>query len=155
MNLLQHFQCSDMSIEWYKASNTNVCYLTYAFGKIPSSILKRLLYVRKSVKSHRLQYAAKVARDLVLNVRHHCIQMGGIDCWKDMSKLTVVGFSLGAHIASQTCINLFEFTGEKVGKLIGEQLTLIHLVHLLLLILLSKFIRFLSKVSIQLASVGL
>lgn len=150
MNLLQHFQCSDMFIEWYRASNTNVCYLTYAFGKIPSSILKRLLYVRKSVKSHRLQYAAKVARDLVLNVRHHCInRMGGIDCWKDMSKLTVVGFSLGAHIASQTCINLFEFTGEKVGKLIGEQLTLIHLVHS------SKFIRFLPKVSIQRASVEL
>lgn len=86
--------------------------------------MKRLLYVKNLVKTHRLQYAAKVARDLVLNVRNRCIRDGGIDCWKDMSKLTVVGFSLGAHIASQACIDLYECTGEKVGKLIGEKIRL-------------------------------
>lgn len=73
------------------------------------------------IKSHRLQYAAKVGRDLVLNLRLHCIELGYVECWKPMSELTVLGFSFGAYIASQMCDDLYKSTREKVGKLIGEK----------------------------------
>lgn len=76
------------------------------------------------LKFHRLEYAAKVARDLVLNIRMRCewLQIfGTYSCWKDMSQLKVVGFSFGAHIASRICIDLYQRTGEKVGKLIGKE----------------------------------
>lgn len=105
--------------EWAKESNTNVCYLTYALQKIPKNSFKHWFYLRNLVKSHRLQYAAKVARDLVVKIRDRCDKMGISGCSQFMSAVTVVGYSLGAHVASQTCIYLNESTGEKVGKLIG------------------------------------
>lgn len=106
--------------EWAIESNTNVCYLTYALDKVPENRLKQALYVIKLLKSHRLQYAAKIVRDLVLNIRVRCKSLIRTNaCWKDMSKVTVVGFSLGAHVASQICKDLYQRTGEKVGKLIG------------------------------------
>lgn len=74
------------------------------------------------VKSHRSQHAARVASDLVLNIRNRCIETIGVGCWVYMSQITVVGFSLGAHVASQFCINLHKQTGQKVGKLIGKKL---------------------------------
>lgn len=107
--------------EWAIESNTNVCYLTYALDKVPENAFKQLLYIRKLVKSHRMQYTAKIARDLVLRVRARCMEIGIEGCSKFMSAVTVVGFSLGTHIASQMCIDLYEKTGEKVGKLIGEK----------------------------------
>lgn len=96
-----------------------MCYLTYALDKVPESAFKQLFYLRKLIKSHRLQYAAKVARDLVLNVRDRCNEIVIDGCSKFMSQLTVVGYSLGTHVASQICINLYEKTEEKVGKLIA------------------------------------
>lgn len=74
------------------------------------------------VKTHRLQYVAKVARNLILNVRDRCMKNGAPGCLRNMSQITMLGFSFGAHIASQTCINLFQKTGEKVGKLIGKKI---------------------------------
>lgn len=105
--------------------------MTYAFEKIPESAMKKVFYVRTLVKSHRLQYAAKVASDLVLNIRDRCLKNGGHGCWANMSEVTVIGFSFGAHIASQICINLYQSTGEKVGKLIGKKsiYLLIRLIH--------------------------
>lgn len=82
------------------------------------------ILTKRMLKSNRLQYTAKLARNLVLNIRDRCLTMGTGGCWKHMSQVTVVGFSFGAHIASRICIDLYERTGEKVGKLIGE--TLIH-----------------------------
>lgn len=110
--------------EWSKASNSNVCYLTYAYEKSPTSIFKMCILTKRMLKSKRLQYAAKVARNLVLNIRERCEWLrifGTNDCWSHMSQVTVVGFSFGAHIASRICIDLFQRTGEKVGKLIGEE----------------------------------
>lgn len=71
------------------------------------------------VLTHRLQYAAKIARDLVLKVRDHCLTAGTQGCWKDMSQVTMLGLSFGAHVASQVCKELYQRTGQKVGKLIG------------------------------------
>lgn len=73
------------------------------------------------VQSHRLQYAAKVARDLILGIRKECLANETPGCLKKMSQITMLGFSFGAHVASQACKNVYESTGEKVGKLIGEQ----------------------------------
>lgn len=109
--------------EWAIASNTNVCYLTYAFENIPQSTFAIISTSREMVRSRRSLYAAKVASDLVLNIRDHCIQNGKFGCWVYMSKVTVLGFSFGAHIASQICINVYKKSGQKVGKLIGESLT--------------------------------
>lgn len=108
--------------EWSKASNSNVCYLTYAYEKSPGGIFKMCILTKRMLKSHRLQYTAKVARNLILSIRDRCLTIGNRGCWKHMSKVTVVGFSFGAHIASRICIDLYERTGEKVGKLIGEKL---------------------------------
>lgn len=105
--------------EWAIASNTNVCYLTYAFENIPQSTFAIISTSREMVRSKRSLYAAKVASDLILNIRDHCVQNGKFGCWVYMSKVTVLGFSFGAHIASQVCINLYKKSGQKVGKLIG------------------------------------
>lgn len=75
--------------------------------------------MREMVKSHRSFYAARVASDLVLNIRDRCIESGRFGCWVYLPHMTVVGFSLGAHVASQLCNNLYKQTGQKVGKLIG------------------------------------
>lgn len=107
--------------EWSKASNTNVCYLTYAYEKFPPSYFARLAIMRQMVKSLRSQHAARIASDFVFNIRDRCIKTGSFGCWVYMSQLTVVGYSLGAHVASKACNNLYKNTGQKVGKLIGEK----------------------------------
>lgn len=109
-------------IEWAKQSDTNVCYLTYAYEEIRYGLYNLIAMASEMVQNHRLQYAAKVARDFVLSIREECIKNGSPGCLSKMSKLTVLGLSFGAHVASQTCKNLYQSTGEKVGKLIGEQL---------------------------------
>lgn len=74
------------------------------------------------IKSNRSRYAAKVASDLVLDIQYHCTHNGKYPgCWMPMSQVTVLGFSFGAHIASQVCINLYKQTKHKVGKLIGKK----------------------------------
>lgn len=105
--------------EWARVSNTNVCYVTYTYNHIPESRLKILFASEQIVKSGRSLDSAKVASDLVINIRNNCIKNGHFGCWVYMSQVTVVGYSLGAHIASQICINLYKKTGQKVGKLVG------------------------------------
>lgn len=112
--------CSKFT-EWSKVSNSNVCYLTYAYKQIPESRLKIFFASEEIVKSQRAVHTARVASDLISNIRDHCVKSGSFGCWVYMSKVTVVGYSLGAHIASQICVNLYKNTGQKVGKLIGEE----------------------------------
>lgn len=87
---------------------------------MPKGIVEVFVHARDMVKSHRLQFTTKLARDLVLNLREQCLQDETPGCLKDMSQVTMLGFSFGAHIASQTCRNLYKSTGQKVGKLIGK-----------------------------------
>lgn len=109
-------------LEWAKVSNTNVCYLTYAYENIPESRLKIFYASQEIVKTHRSLHSATSASNLILNIRDHCVKSGSFGCWVYLSQTTVVGYSLGAHIASQVCINLYKNSGQKVGKLIGEKL---------------------------------
>lgn len=110
--------------EWAKASNSNVCYLTYAFVNTPKSVFTILTISGEMIKTRRLHYAAKVGRDLIMSIRFHCAKIGAgtnsLNCWIPMSQNTVVGFSFGAYIASQLCNYLYKVTRERVGKLIGE-----------------------------------
>lgn len=78
--------------EWFTASDSNICYVTYAYEKIPDGPFDTLLTAREMVKTHRLQYAAKVVRDLVLGVREQCIQNETPGCLKNMSQVTQLGF---------------------------------------------------------------
>lgn len=108
--------------EWARVSNTNVCYLTYAYEHIPESRLKILFASQEIVKTQRSVHSATSASNLILNIRNHCVKSEGFGCWVYMSQVTVVGYSLGAHIASQICVNLYKSSGQKVGKLIGAKL---------------------------------
>lgn len=108
------------NIEWFTASESNICYMTYAYEIIPNNIVEVFSHARYMVKTHRLQFTAKLARDLVLSVRDQCLKDETPGCMKDMSQVTMLGFSFGAHIASQACRNLHTSTEQKVGKLIGN-----------------------------------
>lgn len=76
--------------------------------------------VTRILRSERLQQAADLASDLIVSVRDRCFKMGTFGCWGYMSKATLLGFSFGAHVASQICIDLYKKTGQKVGKYIGK-----------------------------------
>lgn len=106
--------------EWFEASNSNICYLTYAFENLPGSTFKTYFYVRKLVTSGRLKHGANVASTFILKIRDHCRKAGVHQCLK-MSQLTVLGFSMGAHIAAEICVELYVRTGQEVGKLIGKK----------------------------------
>lgn len=73
------------------------------------------------VESHRLQFTAKIARNLVIKIREQCFQNEIPGCMENTQpeKITMLGFSFGAHIASQACRDIFKSTNKKVGKLIG------------------------------------
>lgn len=105
--------------EWANVSNSNICYLTYAFEKNPVGYTAAFRVARTMVLTHRLQYAAKIARDFILMIRDRCVKKETAGCWKDMSQVTLLGLSFGAHVASQVCVDLHQRTGQKVGKLIG------------------------------------
>lgn len=72
----------------------------------------------------RIEFAAREARNLVLSVRKRCNKIQTSGCFRHMTQLTVVGFSLGSHIASYACRYLAKETNEKVSKLIGEMISI-------------------------------
>lgn len=105
---VQNFEFTLLFLGWFTASGSNICYVTYAFDNSPTTIMNLISHMKKIVETKRFEFVAKEARDLVLKIK--------LD---DMEKVTVVGFSFGAHIASKTCRYLFQKTNQKVGKLIG------------------------------------
>lgn len=111
-----------MFTEWFKASNSNICYLTYAYEKNSKNAFSIITTPREMIKSNRSLHAAEIASELILDMRENCIKNANYpSCYITMSQITVLGFSFGAHIASQICINVYKNTKEKVGKLIGEK----------------------------------
>ncbi|XP_031617562.1 phospholipase A1 2-like [Contarinia nasturtii] len=98
---------------WYEASDTNVCYITYAFENSVTTLAKLIPHTKNMVQTNRFIFVAKQARDLVLSVRN---LKGNI---KSMSQIVMVGFSFGAHIAAIACRYLTAKTKEKVKILIG------------------------------------
>ncbi|XP_031617557.1 uncharacterized protein LOC116337272 [Contarinia nasturtii] len=104
--------------EWFSVSDKNICIITYVYAK-PTTLLTLLIDVNKMVRTKRLDFVAKQARDLVLNVREKCVESGKSDCLKSMSQVDVIGFSFGSYIGSRTCEFLYEKTKERVKTLLG------------------------------------
>ncbi|XP_031617234.1 phospholipase A1-like [Contarinia nasturtii] len=107
------------SKEWYIKSGTNICYIAYAFDKYHASIYNLYFYVKRIMETNRVEYVAQEALELVMNVRKKCLETKIPGCVQHMSQVTVLGYSLGAHIGAYTCRYLIDATGEKVKKLIG------------------------------------
>lgn len=94
--------------------------MTYAYEKPDAGPGSYVMFASKNmVEDHRMQFVAKLTRDLVVDVRDQCVKNGVPGCLRNLSQITMLGFSLGAHIASQACVYLYQKTGEKVGKLFG------------------------------------
>lgn len=58
-----------LKIGWFDASNSNVCYITYAFAGSVTTLKKLLPHMRNMVDTKRFIFVARQARDLVLNVK--------------------------------------------------------------------------------------
>lgn len=51
--------------------------------------------VSKMVKTHRFEYVAKMASDLVFDVLEKCLRWGKPFCLNSLNKVDVTGFSFG------------------------------------------------------------
>ncbi|XP_031617123.1 phospholipase A1-like [Contarinia nasturtii] len=107
------------SLEWFIHSGTNICYIAYAFENYEASMFNLIFYIKRILETNRVEYVAREALNLVLNVRKKCSETKSKQCFKNMSQLTVLGFSLGAHIGAYACRYFFEATNEKARRLIG------------------------------------
>ncbi|XP_031628184.1 uncharacterized protein LOC116343978 [Contarinia nasturtii] len=105
--------------EWSRRSNNNICIISYAYTTSTSKVLKMYPIVNQMVKTGRLEYVAKMTRDLVFNVRGKCLETPERRCLKNLSQVDISGFSFGAHIAGKTCQYLFTRTGERVRMLLA------------------------------------
>lgn len=76
--------------------------------------------ITRMLRAQRLQQAADIASELIVSVRDRCFKSGTFGCWGFMSKVTLLGFSFGAHVANQICVDLYKKTGQKVGKYVGK-----------------------------------
>lgn len=108
-------------LEWFQKTDKNICIVTYAYITNPTTVLNILLHVNLMVSDRRLDFVAKMARNLVLMVREKCYESGKKGCLKFLTQVEVVGYSFGAHIGSRTCAFLFNRLNERVKRLIGEQ----------------------------------
>ncbi|XP_031635746.1 uncharacterized protein LOC116348774 [Contarinia nasturtii] len=105
--------------EWSAKSQNNICVVFYSYAMNSSEVLKMYPIVNKMVKTRRLEYVAKMARDLVFGVRAKCLATTERTCLRNLSQVDVTGFSFGAHIAGRTCQYLLRKTGERVRLLLA------------------------------------
>ncbi|XP_031637678.1 phospholipase A1-like, partial [Contarinia nasturtii] len=104
--------------EWFITSGNNVCFVSYCYSDKPRTGCQAIGHLDKLVVTNRLEYVAKMVRDLVLNVRYQSQSSAG-DNILHMSRVDVTGFSFGAHIAGRTAEYLLSKTGEKVRMLLA------------------------------------
>ncbi|XP_031635977.1 phospholipase A1 1-like [Contarinia nasturtii] len=105
--------------QWFEASRNNICVVSYAYTTPSTEVLKIYAIVNKMIKTRRLEYVAKMARDLVFGVRGKCLATTERTCLRNFSQVDVTGFSFGAHIAGRTCQYLLQKTHEKVRMLLA------------------------------------
>ncbi|XP_031631259.1 uncharacterized protein LOC116345747 [Contarinia nasturtii] len=104
--------------EWSQASGNNICIVTYSYKTIPKNS-KSYAIMNEMVRTRRLEYVAKMARDLVYFVREKVRATKGKKGLNSLSKVDVTGFGFGAHIAGRTCEYLLKKTGETVQLLLA------------------------------------
>ncbi|XP_031635219.1 uncharacterized protein LOC116348373 [Contarinia nasturtii] len=105
--------------DWFLASKNNVCVVSYDY-EIKRSIGYQMYWnLKRMVSTKRLEYVAKQARDLVLGIRHKCLETTHRQCLRHMGQVDASGFSFGAHIAGRFCEYLQEKTGEQVRILLA------------------------------------
>lgn len=81
--------------EWLKASGNNVCIVFYDTEASSSANAKMDSIEIDMIKTKRHEYVAKMARDLVYDVREKCIISKRRLCLKNLSQVDVSGFSFG------------------------------------------------------------
>ncbi|XP_031617380.1 uncharacterized protein LOC116337153 isoform X2 [Contarinia nasturtii] len=114
-DLLQSF-----AKEWFRASGKNICIALYAYKPSWMNSAHRMFdHIKKMVKTQRLEYVAKLGRDLVLGVIQKCIASNRQQCLRNLSQVDVSGWSFGAHIAGRTCQYLNKKTDGKVRLLLA------------------------------------
>ncbi|XP_031617418.1 uncharacterized protein LOC116337176 isoform X2 [Contarinia nasturtii] len=99
---------------WFEASDTNVCYITYAYTVQSSK--ETASPILEMVGTRRVEFVAREARDFVMKLKSDSSLNGSV---KTLTQVTVVGLQLGAHIGSLTCKYLARKNSEMVDKLIG------------------------------------
>ncbi|XP_031639023.1 uncharacterized protein LOC116351105 [Contarinia nasturtii] len=104
--------------EWFVTSGNNICFVSYCYLDKPRTGCQAIGYLDKLVATNRLEYVAKMARDLVLNVRYQSYFTAG-NYILHMSRVDVTGFSFGAHIAGRTAEYLLKKTSGKVRMLLA------------------------------------
>lgn len=77
-------------VEWYMKSGTNICYIAYAFQDYERATLANLyFYLKRIIKTKRIEYVANEAYQFILNVRQKCIESQNDGCFKNMSQLVL------------------------------------------------------------------
>lgn len=109
--------------EWFKASDSNICYITYAYEHTKKEMIEGFLTAQEMITSHRMHHAAKVIRVLLWTVHKQCRDENIPSCNLENTlpnKVTMLGQSFGAYVAAQACLYIKKaFNGELVGILIG------------------------------------
>lgn len=97
-----------------------MCYITYAYNE-PITLVNIVLHLNKMVKTRRLEFVAKQARDFVLSIQDRCLKdrLSIPGCLRYMSQVDVAGYSFGAHVGKKFCDYIFQKTNEKVNMLLG------------------------------------
>lgn len=88
-----------------------------------NSLLKFRSYIKKALRYGRIEFAAGVVRDLMLNAQNQCVNdkkfQENKKCLEKISQIQVHGFSIGAHIAALFGRKIKESTNEVLPILIG------------------------------------
>lgn len=110
---------------WYKASGTNICYITFAYANRSRSKMNFLVLLREIVISKRLEFVAKHTCDFLTKIREKCIKYKQCSL-QSINDIVAVGFSIGAHIGAMTSRCLYQRTCERFGKIFGKSNHILH-----------------------------
>ncbi|XP_031617419.1 uncharacterized protein LOC116337177 [Contarinia nasturtii] len=84
---------------WFEASDTNICYVTYAYlGQSSENSTDSLM--KKMADTRRIEYAARETRDFVVMLKKNCFKNGSLQTLLKLTNMAVIGHHFGAHVGS-------------------------------------------------------